>query len=160
MSNYIRPRIQGASIYFTVRLAHGAGVTLTDQIEVLRDVVRQTHRERPFRIDAWVVLPDHIHAVWTLPQSDCDYSVRWSLIKARFSRQMPRVARRDSHMLRRERGIWQRRFWEHHLRSEHARTDAVTYCLNDPVKHGLVAQPALWPYSSVHRDIRAGQFAA
>ena len=154
MSNYIRPRIAGACIFFTVRLSVSTGPVLIDRIDCLRTAVRRTRAERPFHIDAWVVLPDHIHAVWTLPENDWDYSTRWSVIKARFSRHMPLQARRSSHVLRRERGIWQRRFWEHHLRTPCEKMDAVGYCLNDPVKHGLVDSPGDWSYSSIHRDIR------
>ncbi|MEL7091859.1 MAG: transposase [Pseudomonadota bacterium] len=160
MSNYLRPRLPGASIFFTVRLSHGKGPLLVDHIDLLRDAVRKTLAERPFTIDAWVVLPDHIHAVWTLPETDCDFSTRWSVIKARFSRQMPRGPRRPSHELRRERGVWQRRFWEHHLLDAAAKAQAVAYCLKDPVNHGLVTAPEDWPYSSIHRDRRLAQSAA
>jgi len=160
MSNYIRPRIPGASIFFTVKLACRHDTVLVDQVAHLREAVRMTRAERPFTIDAWVVLPDHIHAVWTMPQDDCDYSTRWSVIKARFSRQMPAVVRRTSHERRRERGIWQRRFWEHHLRTEQARSAAVEYCHLNPVKHGLVRRPEDWLISSVHRTNQSHTFAA
>ncbi|MEL6451230.1 MAG: transposase [Pseudomonadota bacterium] len=143
-----------------MRLARRGSCTLTEHIEVLRLAVRQTRAAHPFDIDAWVVLPDHIHAVWTLPAGDCEYATRWSVIKARFSRQMPAGPRRDSHILRRERGVWQRRFWEHHLRTPQDRDSAVRYCLFNPVKHGLVDVPEAWPYSSIHRDMRLGRYAA
>ncbi|KIC50123.1 transposase [Tateyamaria sp. ANG-S1] len=159
MSNYLRPRVTGASIFFTVRLAPTTEPILTDHIDHLRTAVRLTLVDHPFAIDAWVVLPDHIHAVWTLPEDDCEYSKRWSVIKARFSRRVAAGHRRASHILRRERGIWQRRFWEHHLRTEADRANAIRYCLTNPVKHGLVAAASDWPYSSVHRDIRNGQWA-
>ncbi|MEL6618288.1 MAG: transposase [Pseudomonadota bacterium] len=160
MSNYIRPRIPGASIFFTVRLAPRTAPILTDHIDHLRMAVRLTKNDHPFAIDAWVVLPDHIHAVWTMPERDCDYSKRWSVIKARFSREVGVGHRRASHFVRRERGIWQRRFWEHHLRTETDRANAIRYCLNNPVKHGLVLDPSKWPYSSIHRDMRNRQNAA
>ncbi|WP_299609472.1 transposase [uncultured Tateyamaria sp.] len=160
MSSYIRPRIPGASVFFTVRLSPCAGGSLVGHIDHLRSAVRLTHADHPFDIAAWVVLPDHIHAVWTLPVGDCDYSKRWSVIKARFSRQVTAVRRRPSHILRRERGIWQRRFWEHHLRTESDKADAIRYCLTNPVKHGLVTDPRDWPYSSIHRDIKNGRWAA
>ena len=160
MSNYVRPYIPGASIFFTVRVAPTTGSILTDHIDHLRNAVRLTRADHPFAIDAWVVLPDHIHAVWTLPKDDCDYSKRWSVIKARFSRQVAVGHRRATHLARRERGIWQRRFWEHHLRTEADKANAIRYCLTNPVKHGLVSDPSKWPYSSIPRDIRPGQWAA
>ena len=106
MPNYIRPKISGATVFFTVAVAERRGTILTDHITVLREAVRRTREDRPFRIDAWVVLPDHLHAVWTLPAGDCEFSTRWSLIKARFSRAVPLGSRRSSHRARRERGIW------------------------------------------------------
>lgn len=152
MSSYIRPRQPGASIFFTVALADRGARTLVNQVEALRQAVRVTKAERPFRIDAWVVLPDHMHCVWTLPEGDADFSTRWSVIKARFSRAMPRVQRRKSHETRREHGIWQRRYWEHHIRDDAAFAACVRYCWINPVKHGLAEHPKDWPYSSWHRD--------
>lgn len=160
MSKYLRPRIPGASIFFTVRLAPTTGPILADCIDALRRSVRLTRADHPFNIDAWVVLPDHIHAVWTMPEGDCDYSKRWSVIKARFSRHIPAQHRRASHTVRRERGVWQRRFWEHHLRTETDKANAIRYCLTNPVKHGFVTDPSDWPFSSIHRDIRNGLWAA
>lgn len=159
MSNYLRPRSPGASVFFTVTLANRGSRMLVDHVEALRRSVRQTIAERPFCIDAWVVLPDHMHAVWTLPEGDADYSARWRLIKARFSREMPVGPLRASHEARQERGIWQRRFWEHHIRNEADLAAHVQYCWINPVKHGFVENPEDWAYSSVHRDIREGRYA-
>ena len=152
MSRYIRPRRPGAVVFFTVNLAHRGSDLLVQEIDALRKSVRKTLAERPFGIDAWVVLPDHMHCIWRLPEADADFSTRWSVIKARFSRAMPPVDRRASHMARREHGIWQRRFWEHHIRNEADWRAHMRYCWINPVKHGLVAHPAEWPYSSFHRD--------
>ena len=152
MSNYIRPRQYSASIFFTVALADRTSNALTQNVEILRDAVRKTRAERPFSIDAFVVLPDHLHAVWTLSEGDTDYSTRWSVIKARVSREMPFCPRRQSHMARREHGFWQRRFWEHHIRTEAEKAVYIEYCWNNPLKHGLVETLADWPYSSWHRD--------
>jgi putative transposase len=158
MSRYIRPKIPGASVFFTVAVADRRSRLLVDHVEALRDAVRMTKDERPFRIDAWVVLPDHVDAVWTLPDGDADYSVRWRLIKTRFSRGLPLGPLRPSHEARQERGIWQRRFWEHHLRNDADLGAHVRYCWINPVKHGFVERPEDWPYSSVHRDIREGRY--
>ncbi len=160
MSNYIRPRIPGATVFFTVGLADRQSTLLVDQVEVLRQAVRKTRIERPFYIDAWVVLPDHCHAVWTLPEGDFDFSTRWSVIKARFSREVGAGRRRASHVARRECGLWQRRFWEHHVRGPEDYAAAVNYCHFNPVKHGYVERAEDWLFSSVHREIRAGRWAA
>lgn len=151
MSRYIRPKTEDAPVFFTVVLAERGSNLLVREIETLRESVRKTRLERPFGIDAWVVLPDHMHCIWTLPQSDRDYSTRWSVIKARFSRAMPHTRRRQSHEKRREHGIWQRRFWEHHIRDEMDYRAHVEYCWHNPIKHGFVEHPADWPYSSYHR---------
>ena len=101
-----------------------------------------------------MVLPDHLHTVWTLPKDDADFSTRWRLIKSRFSRGMPKGRTWSSHEKRMERGIWQRRFWEHHIRNDADYWAHVRYCWTNPVKHGLVKQPQDWRYSSVHTDAR------
>ena len=152
MSGYIRPRIGGATIFFTVALETRGSGLLVDEIDRLREAVRRTRQERPFGIDAWVVLPDHIHCMWRLPESDTNYSLRWHLIKARFSHGLPSGASRPSLLRRREKGIWQRRFWEHHIRNEDDWRNHLHYCWMNPVKHGLVAAPEHWPYSSYLRD--------
>ncbi|MDU8912423.1 REP-associated tyrosine transposase [Aestuariicoccus sp. MJ-SS9] len=161
MPNYLRPDRPGACIFFTVALNERGASHLTGNIGLLRQAVRQTMVERPFRIEACVVLPDHLHMIWKLPPGDADFSTRWSVIKARFSRQMEPGPRRLSHVARRERGLWQRRFWEHHLRGPAALAEAVACCHEDPVKHGLVARPEDWLYSSIHRarDIASGAAA-
>ena len=152
MSDYRRPRIPGATVFFTVCLATPGSDLLVREIGVLRAAVRQAQRDRPFRIEAWVVLPDHMHGVWTLPAGDCDHGGRIGRIKAAFSRAMPEVPVRASHVLRRERGIWQRRFWEHHIRSRAEFEECLRYCWQDPVRHGLVSAVGDWPHSSWHRD--------
>jgi putative transposase len=119
MPNYRRAFVPGGCWFFTVTLLDRRQHLLVDRIDVLRDAVERTRRDYPFAIDAFVVLPDHIHAVWTLPSGDSDFSIRWRLIKSRFVRAMPKQERlsrvRKAHG---ERGIWQRRFWEHLIRDE------------------------------------------
>ena len=158
MSRYLRPRAPGASVFFTVALADRRSRLLVAEVAALRKAVRATKDERPFRIDAWVVLPDHLHALWTLPEGDADYSTRWRLIKTRFSRGLPVGPLKPSHEARHERGIWQRRFWERHIRNEADFAAHLRYCWWNPVKHGLVEKPEDWAYSSVHRDIRSGRY--
>jgi putative transposase len=124
----------------------------------LREAVRATRAERPFGIDAWVVLPDHLHCVWTLPEGDRDFSTRWRLIKGRLAASLtPSDRRSRSKVAKSEKGIWQRRFWEHHIRDEADHAAHLRYCWINPVKHGLVTSPADWPHSSIHRDLRSGR---
>lgn len=154
MPNYLRPNISGATIFFTVNVARHNRTVLTDEIERLREAVRQTKAERPFDIDAWVVLPHQMHCIWKLPVGDGDFPTRWRLIKSRFSRGLPEGMKRNSHELRRERGIWQRRYWEHHIRDNADHMRHLRHCWFAPVRHGLVKAPTDWPYSSIHRDAR------
>lgn len=158
MSRYIRPRVPGASVFFTVTLADRGSRLLVEQVEALRKAVRATKTEQPFRIDAWVVLPDHLHAVWTLPEGDADYSLRWKEIKTRFTKAVGRTGPRSaSKIAKGEAGIWQRRFWERHIRDDRDFTTHLRYCWWNPVKHGFVTPPVDWPYSSIHREVRLGQ---
>lgn len=158
MPSYRRIRIPGATYYFTLALADRGSSLLTDRVDVLRAAYRATVREHPVITNAVVILPDHLHAVWTLPPGDADYSTRWRKIKARFSRKVGQSPPRSpSKHAKRERGIWQRRFWEHTIRDDADFAMHVQYCWGNPVKHGLVAQAAAWPLSSIHREIRSGR---
>lgn len=152
MPNYHRPDVTGAKIFFTVALAERGARTLVVEIEALRAAVRLTRAERPFGIDAWVVLPDHLHCIWSLPEGDRDYPTRWRLIKSRFSMGLPKGRLRPSHIARDERGIWQRRYWEHHIRDDADFAAHLNYCWWNPVKHGFADGPEDWPWSSVRRD--------
>jgi putative transposase len=157
MPMYRRMRLPGATYFFTVRLAERGSSVLTEHVDALRAAYRATAAEHPMVCDAIVILPDHLHAVWTLPPGDAAYSERWRKIKARFSRAVGRYGPRSaSKRAKRERGLWQRRFWEHTIRGEADHALHLRYCWANPVRHGLVARPADWPYSSIHRDIRAG----
>ncbi len=161
MTSYRRIRAQGATYFFTVALADRRSSLLVDQISALRAAYHKTRSERPFCCDAFVVLPDHLHAIWTLPTGDADYSTRWRLIKTRFVRQVGGLGvRSTSKRSKQERGIWQRRFWEHCIRNDTDFATHMSYCWGNPVKHGLVKRAADWPYSSIHRDIRAGKIDA
>jgi len=160
MPNYRRAFIPGGRWFFTVNLHDRNASLLIDHIDALRAAFRETQERFPFHMDAIVVLPDHIHAIWSLPQDDCDFSLRWRRIKALFSRSLPKTERRSSvRVARGERAIWQRRFWEHAIRDENDFRRHVDYCYYNPVKHGLVNEIGDWPYSSYHRDVKAGRFA-
>ena len=157
MPDYRRFRIPGGTYFFTVNLLERKQDLLVRHIGELREAVRVTRRERPFHIDAWVVLPDHMHAVWTLPPGDDDFSNRWKSIKIRFVQRLPRTERRSKvRIAKGERGIWQRRFWEHAIRNDTDYARHVDYVHWNPMKHGLVQRIADWPYSSFHRYARLG----
>jgi putative transposase len=161
MSNYRRSRVAGASYFFTVTLENRATALLQERIDALRHAFAQTRRELPFGIDAIVVLPDHLHCIWTLPEGDAEYPVRWQRIKGRFSRACPKgEAVSLSRGSKRERGIWHRRYWEHLLRDERDYAAHVDYIHYNPVKHGHVAQVRDWPHSSFHRYVREQQLPA
>ncbi|MCD4483578.1 transposase [Chromobacterium vaccinii] len=154
---YRRSIAGGGTWFFTVNLADRRQDYLNRHIDVLRQVVRQVRDRHPFEIVAMVVLPDHFHAVWTLPEGDADYATRMALIKAGFSRNLPKVERiRESRERKRERGIWQRRYWEHQIRDAADLQAHVDYIHYNPVKHGHVERVVEWPYSSFHRYVRHG----
>jgi putative transposase len=154
MPNYRRAFVPGGCFFFTVNLLERRQCLLTDQIDILREAVAPTRRHHSFAIDAFVVLPDHVHAVWTLPPEDRDFSVRWRLIKTRSARALPEQERRsDVRIARGKRGIWQRRFWEHLIRDEADYARHVECCYINSVKHGRVARVRDWSYSSFHRDV-------
>ncbi len=124
---------------------------LVRHIDVLRGAFKTVKQNHPFEINAIVVLPDHLHCLLTLPAHDTDYSLRWSLIKAAFSRQLPKTEIiRLSRAKKGERGIWQRRFWEHTIRDERDFLYHVEYIHQNPVKHKFVTKAEDWPYSSIH----------
>jgi putative transposase len=159
MPNYRRAFVPGGCWFFTLNLLQRQQTLLVDHIDVLRNAVAATRRTYPFVIDAMVVLPDHLHAVWTLPPDDADFSVRWRLVKSRFAKSLPRQEPLSTvRRARGERGIWQRRFWEHLIRDEADYARHIEYCYINPVKHGLVRRVQDWPHSSFHRDVRAGLF--
>jgi len=161
MPNYVRARIPGATYFFTVKLSDPRLALLTDRIDDLRAAYVATAREAPITCDAMVVLPDHLHAVWTLPPGDSDFPERWRRIKARFSHRIGRhMPRSPSKRGKRECGLWQRRFWEHVIRDEADYHNHIAYCWGNPVKHGLVTRAVDWPYSSLHRDIRLSRAGA
>jgi putative transposase len=133
MSNYRRNYISGGTYFFTVNLLERKKTLLVDYIEELRTAVRKTKTKRPFHIDAWVVLPDHMHCIWTLPENEADYSARWCEIKKVFSKSIPKGEYRSKTRIRRhERGIWQYRFWEHTIRNEIDYQRHMDYCHFNP----------------------------
>lgn len=161
MPDYRRFRVPGGTYFFTVNLLERRLDLLVRHIDLVREAVRVTKRERPFHIDAWVVLPDHMHCVWTLPPGDDDFSNRWKAIKIRFVQKTPAIERRSKVRTNKgERGIWQRRFWEHAIRDERDYANHIDYVHVNPLKHGYVTRVKDWPYSSFHRYVREGVLPA
>ena len=160
MSRYRRVWVPGGTYFFTVNLLERQRTLLVDHIDLLRNAFRTAHAARPFQVDALVVLPDHLHCVWRLPEGNCDNATRWRHIKTLFSRGMPDGERRSRRRLAKgERGIWQRRYWERLIRDGDDYRNHVDYVHFNPVKHGHVARAADWPWSSVHRAIARGEIA-
>jgi putative transposase len=160
MSNYRRALIPEGTWFFTVNLLERHGnELLVREIDLLRQVVMLVRKKYPFHIDAWVVLPEHLHCVLTLPEGDSDFSLRWRLIKSAFSRALPKTETLSAvRHAAGERGIWQRHFWEHLIRDEVDFQKHVDYVHVNPLKHGLVNCVNDWPYSTFHRYVAAGVY--
>lgn len=159
MTNYRRNFVPGGSFFFTVNLANRQTTLLTERIHLLREAFRYTQVHRPFTLEAIVVLPEHLHAIWTLPSGDTDYATGWRLIKTVFSRGVEPNERRSKRRLKKgKRGIWQRRYWEHTLRDDSDFERHCDYIHFNPVKHGYVPAVSDWPYSSFQRFVRLGVY--
>ncbi len=154
---YRRADVQGGIYFFTVNLAERKKTILVDEIDKLKSSILKVKKYHPFEIDAFVVMPDHLHAVWTLPDGDNDFATRWMLIKAGFSRQINKNERINaSRQSKGERGIWQRRYWEHLIRDEKDFERHIDYIHYNPVKHGFVKNVGDWRYSTFHRYVETG----
>ena len=157
MRHYRRVLVAGATYFFTLNLQNRKSNLLTHNINALRASFKKVQHAHPFHIDAIVVLPDHCHVIMTLPIADADYSKRLSLIKGSFSRQIEVYEPVSiSRQKKRERGIWQRRFWEHLIHDAIDYEYHINYIHYNPVKHGYVKNPLYWQYSSIHRCVRKG----
>ena len=155
--HYRRADVKGGTYFFTVNLAERNKTLLIDEFDSLRLVLNRVKKQHPFQLNAMVVLPDHLHALLTLPLNDKDYSTRWALIKAGFSRQLPKDERINrSRKSKGERGIWQRRLWEHLIRDDQDYENHVNYIHYNPVKHGYVERAVDWSYSTIHAYISDG----
>jgi len=154
---YRRADTKGGTYFFTVNLADRNRTLLVDHIDKLRNTINNVKRQHPFKLDAMVVLPDHLHAMLTLPENDNNYPTRWRLIKAGFSRQIPGLERiSESRKSKGERGIWQRRYWEHLIRNDEDYEGHVDYIHYNPVKHGYVSLAVDWPFSTFHDYVENG----
>lgn len=155
---YRRNRVVGGTYFFTVTLKNRMSTLLVERIDQLREAFRAAKCVRPFHAEAMVVLPDHLHAIWTLPPGDDDYSGRWRAIKARFTRSLVESGIDIRCNPKGEYDLWQRRFWEHTVRDGADLTRHIEYIHFNPVKHGWVTRVRDWPHSTFHRYVRAGVY--
>jgi putative transposase len=162
MLTYIRARVQGGTYFFTVNLAERHGNTLlVDRIDALKQAFRRTRQDHPFAMPAFVVMPEHLHCLWKLPTGDDDFPLRWRLIKSRFSRAIAKGERcSPSRVGKNERGIWQRRYWEHLVRDETNLHRCLDYIHHNPVKHGHADRAIDWPHSSFRHWVEQGRYSA
>jgi putative transposase len=158
MPNYRRSKVAGATYFLTINaLERYDNDVLVRHIEALRQAVRFVKAKYPFVIHAWVVLPEHMHCVIELPAGDDDFSTRVRLIKLIFAKSVPKNERLSKvREKRNERGVWQRRFWEHLIRDDFDFEKHVNYVHFNPVKHAWVACVKDWPYSTFHRYVAQG----
>ena len=158
MRTYKRLKIEGGCYFFTVVLVQRNGNNLLiEQVDSLRESFKHVQNNHPFTMNAIVIMPDHLHCIWQLPEGDDNFSTRWRLIKAHFSQSIKKGEEINKSRQRKgERGIWQRRFWEHVIRDDVDYANHVDYIHYNPVKHGYVNRVVDWEYSSFHRWVEKG----
>lgn len=147
MTNYRRNRVPGQVYFFTVRLRDRRSTLLTEHISAFGEAIRQARGRKPFHVDAWAVLPDHAHAIWTLPPGDDDCASRWRTVKIAFSKSVSKSGGR---------ALWERRYHGQRITGDEHYRHMVDFVHASPVVHGLCSQPADWPWSSLHRFVAEG----
>lgn len=164
MARYRRANAGGATYFFTVVTERRQRILIEPDIRAaLREAIATVRAKRPFKIDGWVLLPDHLHAIWTLPEDDADFATRWRLIKSRVTRVCGLRYFRPEWLTayrtsKRCGTLWQHRYWEHQIRDDADFQHHMDYLHFNPVKHGLVDKVADWPYSTFHRWKEAGAY--
>ncbi|TWT41252.1 Transposase IS200 like protein [Phycisphaerae bacterium RAS1] len=154
----------GGTFFFTLVTEGRAPILCSDSARAfLRTATLETRARWPFEILAWVLLPEHLHTIWTLPPGDGDFSVRWAFLKKQFSKAWLAAGgheqrRSTSRIQNRRRGVWQRRFWEHLIRDERESQCLADYIHHNPIKHGHVQCAHAWPWSTFHRLVREGAY--
>ncbi|KTD35424.1 Transposase IS200 like protein [Legionella moravica] len=156
MVTFRRDYTPGGTYFFTLVLNNRKSQLLTSQINLLGEAFRKVKQKYPFCTEAIVVLPDHIHTVWKLPDNDFNYSLRWHQIKSNFTKSLIKEHVKIIKDQRGEYSLWQRRFWEHRIRDESDLQSHIDYIHFNPVKHGYVTSAKEWPYSSFHRYVQNG----
>ena len=161
---YRRAFVPGGTWFFTVVTEQRRPVLASPEaVDVLREAFRTVRNKRPFHVDAVVVLPDHLHCIWTLPPGDADFATRWRLIKTWFTKHCDPALLPDANqarMKKSQQALWQHRYWEHLLRDETDFSRHVEYIHYNPVKHGYVTAPFEWPFSSFRRYVAEGVYPA
>ena len=164
MSNFKRYKSPGSTWFFTIVTYQRRSFLCDDRVRIaLRDAIRKVQAKYPFSVEAWVLLPDHFHCIWTLPVADSNFQLRIRLLKRFVTLSCSGFLHRDSintesRRKRKESTLWQRRYWEHQIRSDNDRKHHMDYIHYNPVKHGYVTSVKDWPFSSFHRDIDAGVY--
>lgn len=164
MSSYKRNFVDGGTFFFTVVSYKRQKIFTSPSFRTaLRKAIKKTQQQYPFEINAWVLLPNHIHCIWTLPNNDKDFSLRWAMIKNSVSQQCKYTLYNNalltpSKIERNESTIWQRRFWEHTIKDESDYQKHLDYIYWNPVRHGHVSSVNEWPFSTFHRDVQAGLY--
>lgn len=162
MSDYRRVFLKGGTFFFTVVTYKRYPIFKEEwAIHLLKLCFQTIIKTHPFRVNAIVVLPDHLHTIWTLPDNEFDFSTRWKLIKGMFSRNYSAPKSKavsNSMRVRGEQGIWQRRFWEHAICDEDDFECHCDYIHYNPVKHGLVNAPIEWEHSSFRSFVEKGMY--
>jgi len=156
MVKYRRNWLPGATYFFTLALADRRSTALVDHIAALRLAFRIARQERPFAVDAIVILPDHLHAIFTMPEDDADFAGRWRRIKGHFSSNLLNGGVNIKRHANGDLALWQRRYWEHTIRDEADFARHVDYIHYNPIKHRLVSRARDWPHSSFHLFVRQG----
>ena len=164
MPNYRRSQTEGGTYFFTVNtLQRQPFLVAADVREALREAIKEIRVSFPFAIDAWVLLPDHLHCLWTLPPGDADFATRWRIIKTRVTQGCGKRLMRDEYLTARRKhklqgSLWQNRYWEHQIRDEGDFDRHADYIHWNPVKHGYVKVVANWQYSSFHQYVKEGVY--
>jgi putative transposase len=160
--NYRRLHQPGGTYFFTlVTFNRQPILKAAETVNLLQECFQKVMQKHPFQVEALVILPDHLHALWVLPEGDSDYPMRWRLIKSQFSH---RAASHLSHSIpesrsaKGEQAVWQRRYWEHLIHSQADFNRHVEYIHYNPVKHGYVSAPADWPHSTFHQFVEDGVY--
>ncbi len=159
---YRRLYVKGGTYFFTLVTYERRKIfSETNSVSLLHNALRYTNDRHPFKIVAFVIMPDHLHFIWTMPDDSSDFSIRWRLIKSHFTRNYQsneNVSVSPSRKMKGERDIWQRRFWEHLIRDEQDLTRHIEYIHFNPVKHGLANSPAEWENSSFSEYVSQGLY--
>jgi len=164
LPEYRRAFVPGGTFFFTV-VTHERRPLFSDEParRLLRIAIEGVRRDLPLTVPGFVLLPDHLHCIWGLPENDCDFSTRWARIKKSFTQSWMAAGGEEGYVnpekrRRHERGVWQRRFWEHAIRDAEDFRAHMGYIHYNPGKHGLVACPHTWPYSSFHKKAEEGLY--